>query len=141
MPKRKKTKEQPYHRQLAKTLTRKRGDAMADSDKFAGTEDEEHVASLPDKLSRQTLDAFIIEQQRKKGKEARRPAKVAPETLLAAVKAMHLTDRKNHGGQITRTFSDVCRDVAVKFGYKPSATSVKQAAGKIKWPDPRRRHT
>ena len=75
MPKRRKTNVQPHHRQFATTLARKRADAIAHSEKFAGTEDEEYVASVLPKLAQKMLDASIIENQRETGKaeEARRP--------------------------------------------------------------------
>jgi hypothetical protein len=37
-----------------------------------------------------------------------------------------------------RTFNDVCAEVARKFGYAPSAKSVKDAAKRVRWTDPRR---
>ncbi|MGZ3331911.1 MAG: hypothetical protein ACXU9Z_07675 [Gemmatimonadaceae bacterium] len=66
------------------------------------------------------------------------PVRVNPEDLLHAVEVIHKTDVKRYPPNGSRTFNDICAAVAPKFGYKPSAKSVKKAAAAIKWPDPRR---
>jgi hypothetical protein len=88
------------------------------------------------------LDPFINERvgrsQRRQAGTIRHPMR-KPEDLRAAVKALRDSDLKLYPPNGSKTFSDVCRDVAIRVGYKPSAKAVKQAAKDIQWADPRRR--
>jgi hypothetical protein len=89
------------------------------------------------------LAPFINEQvganQRANAGNARRGKhRHPPATLKDAVIALRNRDVARHPPNGLRTFSDVCAEVAKRFGYAPSAKSVKEAAKAARWIDPRR---
>jgi hypothetical protein len=104
--------------------------------------DEEKFERQIAALIQEVIDARRGAAQRALGEKSpgrRGMHKAAPEALRAAVRAIRERDLKRHPPNGRRTYSDVCREVATKFGYRPSAKSAKEAAADIKWSDPRRR--